>query len=255
MAFYYGINSNYASSLFSSLNKSNDSYSGLTGFLQDYASIKNGSYGRLLNKYYSVSSDNSENGKVSSTDKSTATSDDKVKTLKEIEKDTDALKESADVLIKSGSDSVFRKVSKTDEKGNVTREYDTDKIYGAVKDFVDDYNAVLDSTEESKASSIASNRRAMMNTTKANESLLSSVGITADEDGNLTIDEKKFKDSDMSTVKSLFNGTGSYAYQTSAKASMINYNAQTEQNKANTYTSTGAYSYNYSSGAFYDNLF
>ena len=94
-----------------------------------------------------------------------------------------------------------------------------------------------------------------MNITKANAALLSSTGITADKDGRLSMDETKFKSSDMSAAKSLFNGTGSYAYQVSAKASMINYNAETEQKKANTYTHNGAYSYNYSAGSLYDDMF
>lgn len=255
MAFYYGIDSNYAGTLFSSLNTSGNSYSGLSGLLQDYASIKNGSYGKLLKKYYSLNDQTSEDKSSSSVKKSTSTSGDTAKKLKEVENTTDKLKDSADALIQSGTGSVFQKVSKTDAEGNVTRNYDVDKIYSAVKEFVENYNDVLDSTGDSRVSSIKSNTKAMINTTKANESLLSSVGISVDADGKLSIKEEKFKASDMSSVKTLFNGTGSYAYQTSAKASIINFNAQTEQNRANTYTNSGSYSYNYSSGSLYDSIF
>lgn len=256
MSFYYGIDSNYAGTLFSSLNTSNNSFGGMSSLLQDYASIKNGSYGKLLTKYYSLNSQDAEkSSSLSSKKTSTSTSSDAAKTLKEIESSTDKLKDSADALIKSGTGSVFQKVSRTDSGGITTRDYDTEKIYGAVKNFVNAYNSVLDSTSDSKTSSITSNTRAMQNTTKANESLLSSVGIGIDSDGKLSINEEKFKASNMSSVKSLFNGTGSYAYQMSAKASMINYNAQTEQNKANTYTNSGKYSYNYSSGNLYDSMF
>lgn len=253
MAIYYGIDSNYASTLFSSLNTSQNSYSSLTGMLSQYASIRNGSYGSLLQKYYSLDSV-SDTDSIKS-DKTTSISADTTKDLKKISESVGDLKESANALIKSGSGSVFEKTSKTDENGHTTKEYDKDKIYGAVSDFIKDYNAVIDSTKDTNASSIASNRNAMLRTTDTNESLLSSIGITAEKDGKLSIDETKFKSSDMATVKSLFHGTGSYAYQTSVRASMIEYNTQTELSRANTYTGSGTYSYNYSSGALYDSMF
>ena len=186
---------------------------------------------------------------------SLSTSKDDTKTLKAIDNTTDALKESADTLLSNGSNSVFRKVSKTDEKGNVTNEYDKDKIYGAVKQFVDDYNDVVDSVGKSNTSSIQSNAKAMYYLTQANKALLSSVGIGVDTDGKLSVNEESFKKADMSTVKSLFHGAGSYGYQVSAKASLINYNVETENKRANTYTNSGTYAYNYSQGNFYNDVF
>lgn len=255
MAIYYGINSSYASTLFSSLNTSNNSFCNLSGLVQDYAGIKNGSYGKLLRKYYSSDSMTEDTSSAKKDKYTTTTSKDSTKTLKAVEQNTEELKSSADKLIKAGTGSVFQKTTVTDENGKETRTYDKDKIYSAVKDFVSNYNKVLDTTDDVRTSSIKSNRNAMMNITKANADLLSSVGITADKDGRLSMDETKFKSSDMSAAKSLFNGTGSYAYQVSAKASMINYNAETEQKKANTYTNNGAYSYNYSAGSLYDDMF
>lgn len=252
MAIYFGIDSNYANTLFSSLNTSNSSSSGLSSLLGDYSSIKNGSYGKLLDKYYSLNSDSS---KSDSTSASTSTSNDSTKVLTSIKTSTDELKDSADALIKSGTDSVFNKITKTDEGGNTTREYDKDKIYASVKSFVEDYNDVIKTTADSNTSSIASNSKAMINTTIANRSLLSKIGISMEKDGTLSIDEDQFKSADMTTAKSLFNGAGSYGYQISAKASMLNYNAQTESSKANTYTNNGGYSNNFSTGDIYNSLF
>jgi hypothetical protein len=248
--------------------------SGLTSLLSDYSSIKSGSYGKLLRQYYANQSSSSTSStsststtSTSSTSSSTAssytstltsstsTSKDSTKTLSSIEKSTDNLKDSADALLKVGTKSVFQKATVTDAEGNTTKGYDTDKIYDAVKSFVDDYNSVLTDTTDSKTSSITSNVTSLKNTTKANESLLKNVGITIDDKGKLSIDEDTFKKADMSTAKSLFNGTGSYAYQVSAKASMINYNAETEASKSNTYTNSGSYSYNYSSGDLFSSLF
>ena len=92
----------------------------------------------------------------------------------------------------------------------------------------------------------------MVNTTKANENLLNKVGITINEDNSLSLDKDTFKAANESTVKTLFNNTGSYGYSVSASASFINYKADTEALKANTYNTTGNYSSNYTSGSIFD---
>ena len=59
----------------------------------------------------------------------------------------------------------------------------------------------------------------------------------------------------MNNVKTLFNGQGSYGYQISARASMVNYNAGVELSKSNTYTNVGSYSYNYSAGDIFNQMY
>lgn len=239
MSTFFGIGSDSVGSLFSST-----SSSGTAGILSDYYSIRNGSYKKLLTAYYSL--DNSSTGSSKTTTKTTtSTASDSTKTLSSIKSSTDSLKDSTDALLKTGTKSLFSK----------TGEYDTKAIYNAVKSFVDDYNDVIESTETSNTKGIASNSASMITTTKANANLLSKIGITIGTDGTLSLDEKEFKAADMNKVKSLFNGAGSYGYQISAKASMINYYASTEASKANTYTNAGSYSYNYSSGDLLNKLY
>jgi hypothetical protein len=122
-----------------------------------------------------------------------------------------------------------------------------------VKSYADQYNSLIDTAAESKVKNITTSTSSMESYTTQNAKLLSSVGITIDAETNhLSVDEETFKKSDMSTVKTLFNGTGSYAYQESVKASMIDYYAQNEASKSNTYSSSGTYTYNYSSGSIWD---
>ena len=59
----------------------------------------------------------------------------------------------------------------------------------------------------------------------------------------------------MNKVKSLFNGNGSFAYQTVVKSSMIGFNANSELNKDNTYSNKGTYSSTDVSGKIYNNIF
>jgi len=254
------------SNLFSN-SGSNTSFSSLAGLMQDYASIQSGAYRKLLQKHYSnmSSSNTSSNSSKTSTaytierrmadkiapkSEDTSTSTETTKALKDIRTTADDLKNSATTLSK-----VFAPTSIKAEDGNIVREYDADKIYKAVKNFTDNYNSLLDSTKDSTVSSITSTVTAMKNSTKANESALSDMGISIGKDGKLSIDEDTFKKSNMENVKSLFNGANSYAAQTAARATSINTAVQIEQRKANTYTNGGSYSYNYTNGNLYNSYF
>lgn len=246
------VNLNY-STLFSSLS-SNSFTSSNAGssmnFLSDYASLKNGSYKKLLNAYYAKN--NAEN--ISSSN-----SKDNAKTLASIDTAADALKESADKLISRGSQSLFNKkdITTTDENGVKTtkKDYDMDAIYKAVKGFTDNYNSLLDATTDSNSNNILRNSLSMTNTTKAHSKMLAEVGITVGKDNKLSIDEEMFKSADMTTLKTLFNGNNSYAYKISASASKIDFYAQSEAQKGNTYTLNGSFSNPYSSGNIYNSFF
>ena len=93
----------------------------------------------------------------------------------------------------------------------------------------------------------------MVSNTKQNENLLKSVGITIGSDNKLKVDEDTFKKADMTSVKSLFKGQGSFATSTSGKAASI-YSSAVSQisklNTTNTYTTDGGY--NYVSASAYD---
>lgn len=257
MAMFYGINSNYASSLFSSLNtgKNSNASSGLSSLLTEYSNIQSGSYRKLLNSYYSDGGKKANSTSSKNNINNISTSNDSTKKLKSIKEDANTLSETSKALIATGKKSVFQKIDKKDESGKTVKSYDVDSIYKSVKSFVEDYNDLIESTEESNTKSVANNINSMLTSTKANTSLLKDIGIKINSDYTLSIDEETFKNSDMSKVKSLFNGTGSYAYQVSVKASMININVSNEINKSNTYTNGGIYSYNYSSGDIYNQFF
>lgn len=234
-----GLNSN---SLFSNLSASNSSSFGTSSYgisLSDYASIKNGTYGKVLKAYYAKQSSESST-------KSSSTSSDTTKTLASVEEDADSLKTSADALVANGSKSLFTKSNITTKAEDGTEstkyDYDTDKIYKGVKSFIDDYNSLIESAGDANSTSILRETLNMTKVTDGNSKMLSSVGISLNKDNTLSIDEKTFKAADMNKVKSLFNGTGSYAYNVSARASMIDYYAEREASKNNLYTTNGKYS-------------
>ncbi|MCI9417675.1 MAG: flagellar filament capping protein FliD [Eubacterium sp.] len=290
-----GLFSSMNSNLLSNSKSSAFSGMGLMGGFNysDYASIRNGSYHKLLSSYYSldsVDSDFKSSGSGSSsgasgtsrtynywtkdgmvqrsydnrlaTDKpktpnktNTSTSKEPTSKLATIESSAEKLSDAADALLTQGSKSLFKQVTTTDKDGNKTTGYNTDAIYKAVSSYVEQYNNLMKSAGNSSVISIRASAASMADYTKANEKALSEIGITVDpEKKTLSLDAEKFKNADMDAVKKLFQGSGSYAYQVSSKASAIDYQAQYEAQKASTYNSGGAYSYNYSAGSLWNGM-
>lgn len=248
--------------LFSSLG-SNISNVASSDFLGQYASIKNGSYYKLMKAYYGTNTSSSvkslAENTVNKNKKSQTLTSEEAKAVTNVQSKTDALKESADALLTKGSKSVFnmKDITMKDENGveTTTKGYDTDAIYSAVNQFVTDYNAVMDAVGKVDSDSIQRRTDTMTNATVQNLKLLNSVGITIDTDGKLAVDKDTFSGSDMTTVKSLFQGTGSYGYQVSAQASLINFSADQLASRANTYTGAGTYNSTYNSGLLYNSYF
>lgn len=248
--------SSSVSTLFSSLGSSKSTGSGLFGInLSEYASIRSGSYGKLMRSYFSMDStkgtsksDDSTKNTIEDLATTTSTSKDSTKTLAAIESDAKELTDSAKALYTRSNNKVFTK----DSGGS----YDTDKIYKAVKRFADDYNSMLDTAGKSSTNRISRLVSSMKNETSYNEKPLKEIGITVDEKtGRLSVDETTFKSADTEKIKNLFNGTGSYAYSVATKAAMTESYAKSEAAKSNTYTKNGTYNYNYNSGNIFTDMF
>ena len=248
--------SSSVSTLFSSLGSSKSTGSGMFGInLSEYASIRSGSYGKLMRSYFSMDStkgtsksDDSTKNTIEDLATTTSTSKDSTKTLAAIESDAKELTDSAKALYTRSNNKVFTK----DSGGS----YDTDKIYKAVKRFADDYNSMLDTAGKSSTNRISQSVSSMKNETSYNEKPLKEIGITVDEKtGRLSVDETTFKSADTEKIKNLFNGTGSYAYSVATKAAMTESYAKSEAAKSNTYTKNGTYNYNYNSGNIFTDMF
>ena len=205
-----GFDSNSISSLFSGLGttNTNSSSNGLMGInLNDYASIKNGSYGKLVKSYYALDEEQKTKDANSKND-----TDDTDATIRNIKTASDDLKDSAAALYSSKA--LFAK----DANG----EYDMEAIYEKVNAFIEDYNATVEAVGSAETDSIATAGASLVNNTTNNVDMLSKMGITVDgSDFTLSIDKEKFMKSNVSDVKSMFSGVGSFAYQVGAKASRI----------------------------------
>ena len=241
--------SNSYSSLFggtSSGGEVDSSYS----MLSDYASIKNGSMAKLAKSYYGNSSARSASVDQESSDVAKET----IKKNAALKNDTSDLRSTLSNI--RDSKSLFTdKIEKKDDNGNVSSDYDRSMIYNKLNEFVKDYNDVLDKGAKSDNQSILRNTLGMTRVSMANRNMLDKVGITIGEDNKLSISESKVKEADISDLKSLFSGYGSYADVVDSKAQQIISNVEYENNKLSTYTAQGGYNSISAIGSIYDGTY
>ncbi|MBQ8627377.1 MAG: hypothetical protein IJ419_14635, partial [Agathobacter sp.] len=161
------------------------------------------------------------------------------------------IKDSANSLNAVGIDLYKNRTLFNDINGT----YDTDAIIEEVGVFIESYNDLIIKSENSKAEGLANAVTALQNITDDYADKLEKIGITVDkEDKTLSLDEDTFTASKMYNVESLFNGTASFAYKIAVKAAMVASQAETEANKANTYTEDATYSNNYNTGSIFNDI-
>ena len=240
---------------------SSTSMNNMYSLLSEYNNIKSGTYAKVVKEYYAKAAQDSTSSTkdTEKTNKKTQTVSDEEKALNQVQADAQTLAGAAEALITKGTDSLFREkeltVEAEDGTETTTKGYDTDAIYKAVKKFADGYNSLMSSMAASDSESISGQTTHMANLTKTYEKLLDSVGIKIGTDNKLTVNEETLKSADISTLKSLFNGTTSYAYSVATKASMINVSAASEVNSTKLYTSSGTYDNDWSAGSLLDSIF
>lgn len=197
--------------------------------LTDYASIKNGSYGKLVKAYYAKQDA-----------EKAASSGDSVQKSTMMKTGADALKKSADAL---NNDELWekKKINKKDEKTGEeieVEDYDWEAITKAVKSFVEDYNDVVEQAGNSNSKDVLRNAVWMTGITEANENMLSKIGITVGKGNKMELDEDMLKKADISSLKTLFTGHNSYANKVSMKASSL---SNAAARSSGTYKSNGTY--------------
>lgn len=202
--------------LFQSLSSSGGSLGNLN-FLSDYASIKNGSYSRLMKAYYGTGTGQSTSTGSTSSDRKTRGSNvvDKIieekmhpKVSKEAQK--------ANKELSSGLSSLNSAVSTLRNENTYTDTTDgksaSDKVVSAMKAYVTNYNNVVSSAKDSTMTSKTSYVANMMSSTAANADKLSEIGVTINANGTLMLNEGKLKEADVSKVQDLFSGDNILSY-------------------------------------------
>ena len=196
------------SNVYSSLLGGGGSAGGAGGstLLTDYASIKNGSYGKMMKAYYAKQKAEEE-----------AESSDSVNSKSKKTKD-------------AASSSAARKFYETASKmsGLDYSEDNMDELYDKVSAFVKDYNSMMTSASKSKNSAVKAQADALNDYTYQNHKLFAKIGITMNSDRTLSIDEDTFKKvnertgaTNIPTLTTLFKGVNSFADKAADRASRI----------------------------------
>ena len=175
----------------------------------DYASIKNGSYGKLVKSYYAEQKKSPEGDKTSAA-KPVKKEESVDKTgLNQMKKEADGLKLAAEDL------------NKDDLWKQTDGEYDMDKIVAAVKSFANEYNDTVSQASKVNSKDVAQDVNYMKSMTNTMSKALSKIGVIVGADGKINVNEDELKKANVSNIKSLFSGSVSYGSQIASRAREI----------------------------------
>lgn len=199
-------NFNFNIASFFNNSNSNGMFGGFN--LCDYASLKNGSYGKLMKSYYNEQNKTSVSEKTSVNKTKKELDTDKTG-LAQMKKEADGLKNAADALNK---EELWKTANGEDSQ---------DKIVSAVKSFTKEYNDVLSQSAKVNSKDVSQSSRYMQSMTNTMSKALSKIGVTVGTDGKLSVDEDALKKANTSSVKAMFSGVASYGQQMGDKGSEI----------------------------------
>ena len=196
----------------------------------EYASLKNGSYRKLIKANYAEQKKSSEVTKEQTKPNknviNTIAASDKTG-LAKIKTEADSLKDASKAL---KSDELWKK-----NNGS----YDMGKIADAVKNFANEYNDVVSQSAKVSSKDVSMQTGFMTNLTKTMSGALSKIGISVGEDGKMSVDENELKKSNVKDISSMFSGKYSFASQIEDKAGAI---SSAASRGAGTYSANGTWS-------------
>lgn len=196
----YGINAYKSNAMYTSLLSSNyskksytqtNSTSDLLALMKKVDQVRSKDYQKNMIKEYEKAFSNSDVGTYESE--------------KKLSSDASDLGKSASVLASA---------SKADFE-------DKDKLVSNVKSFVEDYNSVVDSLQNSESVDALKKGVYMTNTAKAYSSALGKIGLKVGSDNKITLNEDTLKSADTNAVKSLLGGSYSFTSKAADRANQI----------------------------------
>lgn len=188
---------------------------GNLNFISDYASIKNGSYGKLMKAYYGADKTSAVSSSSSSRKSRSSNVVDQILEEKMYPKlSKEAQKANADLT--TGLSSLKTSVSALQSDKTYTDTENgrsaADKVTSAVKSFVTDYNNVVKAAKDSTLSGKTAYVANMMSSTARNADKLSEIGVSINSDGTIELNEGKLKAADISKVQDLFSSEDIMSY-------------------------------------------
>lgn len=155
--------------------------------------------------------------------------------------------EYADALKSSEKDSIYDKAR---ESGS------TEQIVSNIKNFVNQYNNMMEDLEESGSRSDTTLLTQFNSLSRAAQQDLAATGVTRRADGTLEIDEKKLEAADVDTLEKVWGGSG-FSSKAGTRAGSVEATAERniEAEKSSTYSPfdlTNLYGSTKSSGNYFN---
>lgn len=205
-------NQNDYSYLFQGLSSSGGTAANLN-FLSDYASIKNGSYGKLMKSYYGTAK--SSASAASSAKSNSSNVLDRILDEKKNPKVSKEAQE-ANASLTTGLSTLKTSVSALQNDKTYTDTANgqsaADKVVSAMKAYVSDYNNVVTAAKGSTLANKTAYVANMMSSTARNADKLAEIGVTINGNGTLELNEAKLKEAGISKVQDLFSSKDIMSY-------------------------------------------
>ncbi len=229
-----------SSYLFQSLSSSSGGMGNLN-FLSDYASIKNGSYAKLMKTYYGTVQGSS----TAATGKKYSSNNVLEKILEakknpKVSKDVQESNAKLSTGLASLSGSVSALQSDKTYTDTANGQSAADKVVSAVKAYVKDYNSVVSAAKGSTLTGKTAYVANMMRSTAANADKLSEIGISINSDGTIELNEGKLKTADLSKVQELFSPDNIMSYGSTVASRLQFAGAASSTDATGTETNTAA---------------
>lgn len=154
-------------------------------------------------------------------------------------KDKDKNKTVTDASSADAASTLYKSIEKLSAM-NISNS-NKEEVCKAFSSFVEDYNALIKNTDKSANSNVVNQAGYLKSIVSGSRSAFSRIGVTVNSDKTLSLDEKKFKDADMSGVKNLFSGVYSTAEKMTDRVNQIyRYATQGDSLSKKTYNNGGS---------------
>jgi hypothetical protein len=189
----------------------------------------------LLN-YMNKSSSTTGNSLLNALNSTKTVSSAQKNSYEQLEKSANALENAALVFTSEEDDNIF---SQAREDG------DTASVKKQAKEFISSYNEMMKKLVGSTSSLNSYYKQMLEEACSENSDSLSSIGITADRNGYLSMDESKFDAADVDSLENALGNVSDFSTKAGFIASRVANNAQTNlESISSQYSSAGK---NYSS--------
>lgn len=130
----------------------------------------------------------------------------------------------------------------------------TTSIVKEIRSFVEDYNEMVEQMNNEGGTVNQMYVKQLHGFVVSNKSRLEKIGITEDNKGMLVVDRTKLQEADLDSLKSVFQGEGSFADKVADRSKRVEENADTNLNSINSATYSSLLSNYGTSGSKYNFL-